>query len=390
MQKLGEDSVPDHLPAAAGVGEVRESETTLCRAFTSLLRLAGLSALPGWSGLLWSGALYCLQTGMTYKLLCESLEKFAQLRDARMPFFGAFSGSNFMAIPNVVQWAALTTCFVWGRKRYDMLLPQVHTLLADINFSERVGKGKPLHRAGEYMWALTSAIVVMYAANIGAGVVSTCREGTIPECVMGLGVATAYGYIYLALQLVAMKFIFAGLMLNSGFVAANKELEAFVTDGCDEGHLRRIGELRKQLSDVFSRLTSGMTAELVFVMAYGILVQIVLILMLVNLSTTDVSVLLLLLMLLSADLVALVGPCETCQLLRHQLCRSRDLLLELEWRQPQLAEPTQWMQKSVARDLEMFGDLSFFALRRSTLLSITSTILTYIIVMAQFQMSEQG
>ena len=389
MQRFGQISVH---PSAADRGgeEARGRGSIPCRAFTSLLKLSGLSALPGWSGLLWSAALYGLQTGMTYRLLRMLVNSFIQLRNAQTPVFGALFASHFVAIPNVVQWAALTATFACGRKRYAILLPQVHAVLADIDkFPKLAKKRSTSHHAGECMWALVSAIVVIYIAYVSTDVVSSCRERGILACAKKVGVIIAYGYSYIALQLVAMKFLFAGLMLNSGFGAINNELEAVIADGCGEVYLRQIGRLQKQLSNVFSRLSTSMTAELVFVMTYGIMEQVVVALMLASPSSLTVTSVPLLLLFLSAAAVCLVGPCEISQMLLDRLGRQRDLLLELEWQQPQLAGTTQQMQKAVARDLETFGDLSFFSMRRSTLLGITSTILTYIIVMAQFHMSER-
>ena len=388
MQRTGQISV--HPRAAAEDDQkVRGRGDILCRAFAALLKLTGLSAIPGWSGLLWSGALYCLQTGMTYRLMRLLLERFFQLRGAGMPIFRALHATYFVAIPNIVQWAALTASFVYGRRRYNMVLPEVNAVLIGVDNLPKLAKNRsPSHHAGEYMWGLTSAIVVVYTVYISADIASACREGSTLVCATRLGEFVVHGYIYLALQLIAMKFIFASLMLSSGFEAINNELKAVIADGCDEMYLRQVCQLQKQLSSVFCRLTTSMTAELVFVMTYGIMVQVVLALMLVSPSGMSAASVSFLLMFLSAAAVALVGPCESCQLLLNRLERSRDLLLELEWQQPQLAAPTQLMQKLVARDLETFGDLSFFSMRRSTLLGITSTILTYIIVMAQFQMSE--
>ncbi|KAF0308508.1 hypothetical protein FJT64_002143 [Amphibalanus amphitrite] len=88
-------------------------------------------------------------------------------------------------------------------------------------------------------------------------------------------------------------------------------------------------------------------------------------------------------------LVTVAGPCETCQLLLGCLGRWRDVLLRLEWqRRPELRHELELLQRAVARDLDTVGDLGLYRLRRSTLLSILSTILTYVIVMAQFQLTE--
>ena len=90
-------------------------------------------------------------------------------------------------------------------------------------------------------------------------------------------------------------------------------------------------------------------------------------------------------------LITVAGPCETCQLILNSLGRWRSLLLRLEWqRRPQLSEELALLHRSATQDLGELGDLGLFRLRRSTLLSILSTVITYIIVMAQFQMSENN
>ena len=372
---------------AAGDGTQRDGLPS--RAFVLLLKLAGLSAFPGWPGHIWSGLLYALQTGMTFRLLDLSLRKFTHLRDVGQPFFAALFSSNFVAAPNLVQWAALTVCFVWGRRGYDTLLSQVSAALADIAKLPSVSmKGRRAHHAGELMWALILILVAGYAVNGGFDVAHACRKGTAVQCAIKLGDIVSFGYIYLALQLLVMKFIFVGLMLNSGFLEINGELEMVTERGCEEEHLLEVGRLQRRLTELFNRLSSSMTAELVFVMTYGILIEIVLTLMVVNLPSLEAASLLRPLMYLSAALVCVAGPCETCQLLVARLGDCRDLLLQLEWRRPQLAAPSQQLERSVCRDQETLGDLGLFSARRSTLLSISSTIVTYIIVMTQFQTTE--
>ena len=359
------------------------------RAFVALLKLVGLTAYPGWLGHVWSALLYALQTGMTYKLLHQSLKFFNRLRDAGTPFFAALIKSNFVAVPNLLQWAALTACFLWGRRRDGTLLAEVRQTLADIGKLPSVSRrGRKAHHAGEYTWALILLLVVGYTASAGGRAASICRDKPALDCACALGELLCYSFIYLCIQLLVMKFIFVGLMLNSGFWDITKELELITARGCEEAHLRQIGLLQRRLYDIFTRLTINMTTELVFIMCYGILVEIVLTLMVVNLSSLEASWLIRLLLYLLSAVVSLAGPCETCQLLLTRLGHCRDLLLQLEWQRPQLAEPCQLLQRSVSRDLETLGDLGLYSARRSTLLSISSTIVTYIIVMMQFQSSE--
>ncbi|KAF0303092.1 hypothetical protein FJT64_024909 [Amphibalanus amphitrite] len=375
----------------SGAEDVPHRERLPSRAFVTLLRVTGLCALPGWPGHLWSGLLYALQTGLTYRLLRLSLLVFTSLRTAGTPLFQALFKSRYVAAPNLLQWLALTVGFLWGRRRYDAVLHDIFSALTDIEKLTTVaGKCKRAHRAGEYMWAAVLLLTTTYAIQGGLSAAPVCREKSALLCAYKLGETVLYGYNFLALELLVMKFAFVGLLVNSGFSDINRELEALASSGCEDAHLHGLGRLQRRLSDIFTRLTSDMTSELVLVMSYGILVEIVLALTAINLPSLEAGSLMRLLLPLSAALVALAGLCETCQLLLSRLGDCRDLLLQLEWQHPRLAGPCQLLLRSVSRDLETLGDLGLFSARRSTMLSVTSTIVTYIIVMAQFQHSESG
>ena len=67
---------------------------------------------------------------------------------------------------------------------------------------------------------------------------------------------------------------------------------------------------------------------------------------------------------------------------------TRDLLLRSEWQRPELAPELSLFRETVGRDLATLGDLGLFRLQRPTLLAVAATVLTYVIVLAQFFVTE--
>ncbi|KAF0296717.1 hypothetical protein FJT64_005849 [Amphibalanus amphitrite] len=89
-------------------------------------------------------------------------------------------------------------------------------------------------------------------------------------------------------------------------------------------------------------------------------------------------------------LVFTLLPSWSCQRVLDAAEGTRTALLTLE---PQDAPADRQLAALLAaarRDLETFGDLGFFRLQLPAILGTTSTVLTYIIIMVQFQMSENG
>ncbi|KAF0288802.1 hypothetical protein FJT64_012831 [Amphibalanus amphitrite] len=93
-------------------------------------------------------------------------------------------------------------------------------------------------------------------------------------------------------------------------------------------------------------------------------------------------------LMLFTNVTTLAGPCEASQQLVSAAGRRWALLLSLERRHPALAAEAGLQREEAGRQLETIGELGLFRLRRSTLLSLVSTVLTYIIVVAQFQSAE--
>ena len=367
--------------------------TSAARAFIRLLQVTGLSGGRSWLSLLYATGIYAQQSWFAWYFLQKRFGLLLKVLSYR-PFFDALIGTGFGGLPTFLMWAPLSATFFFGRRKYAALLNDLLETLSEV---ERLPKlsisPRKRSRAGEFLWVIVITLTVgIFATRIHPP--SRCRSLTL-ECATLIGQAFWYGLNFACFALVAMKFIFAGYLIISGFHTVNAELEAIVgdihlPDTVVVGHLRRITQLHKRLSDCFSRLMSAMTAELVLVMLYGILLEIILMLSLMVLTQLVVTVVVRLVLYAITSLVTLAGQCETCHRALTELARSRDLLMELEWARPELARHLEPLQKAVDRDLATLGDLGLYRLRRSTLTEVWSTILTYIIVLMQFLISERG
>ena len=387
------NSEEDKVTEPDGESAERDSVfTAAARAFIVLLRITGLSAGPRWTSHLLAVTLFSLQTWINFYSMYTFSSNFSQLRRRGDKFFTAFVKGSFMGIPNAAFWLTLSVALVYGRLRYPTLLARVDDVLRDVEKApELAPQRRKKNRTGEYVWALTTAVATTFLwAKIKQ---SSDFCGTLTaDCGMWLfNEILCFGYVSLCVHLVAIKFMFAGHLIASGYQAVNSGLEA-MADGsrlADIDSLRRLGELQRRLSEVFSLLTLDMTAELISVMLCGVIIQINVMMYWVQ---ADVQTALFsIIRYLPMVMVTLAGPCETCHLMMTRLIRCRGLLLQLErQRRPQLTAEVTLLQGSVAHDLDTLGDLGLYQLRRSTLLSIFSTILTYVIVVAQFQLSETG
>ena len=133
-----------------------------------------------------------------------------------------------------------------------------------------------------------------------------------------------------------------------------------------------------------------MSLELITVMGYGTLSSVsVWMLLICSIRNGAVAVAdeapFIVLYILGATL-AVALPCEIVQRVLDMVSQTRGLLLKPQLQQSQQELDLFW--KAVGHDLDTLGDLGLFRIQRSTILSITATILTYIIVMVQFLTTE--
>ena len=89
-------------------------------------------------------------------------------------------------------------------------------------------------------------------------------------------------------------------------------------------------------------------------------------------------------------LMTVVIPCEVGQTTLSQLEETRSTLLELPPTEPAAGQEVVLFLEATRRDLDQAGDIGFCRLQRATVLGITSTVITYIIVFMQFQVTEFG
>ncbi|KAF0304174.1 hypothetical protein FJT64_023959 [Amphibalanus amphitrite] len=162
--------------------------------------------------------------------------------------------------------------------------------------------------------------------------------------------------------------------------------------------VQRLTSFQSRLSDCLTLLMAAMPSELLVTLLFGVVTMVTLCVLLVSSLLTSLP------LQLQAGLwaagclttITVLVPCEATQLLVQRLEKCRDLLMMLERqqmmmlerRQPAIVRDIALMGEAAARDLEVVGDLGLLRLRRSTVLNIVSTIITYVIVILQFWMPE--
>ncbi|KAF0289454.1 hypothetical protein FJT64_001280 [Amphibalanus amphitrite] len=384
-------------PAAPASGPPQRDSalTAASRSFVVLLRVTGLSSGPGWTYALFGAVLFTLQTAYNFYIIIGAVREFLELRSAGEPLLRAVIATGFVGMVLLTFWLTITVCLVGGGRRYGVALDRISDVLRDVRDTPELAR--PLQkpgRTGECAWALT---VVLAALHVGweiGKIQQQCSESAA-RCGEWLLNDAPFIYVWLFVQMVAVKFMFAGHLIATGLGSVTAAAEATLGDGgtVDAARLRRLGGLQRRLADAFSGLTAAMTAELTAVTLNGVLSQIIVALSVTQVGAVGQRAVSVLYRYIPMAAMTLAGPCETCQLLLGRLGRWRDLLLRLEWQQPQQSAPPAatelaLLHRSAARDLDSAGELGLFRLRRSALLGILSTILTYVIVVVQFQLSE--
>ena len=369
------------------------------RALVGLFQVAGLSGGGGWRALLYAGLLYALSSavgilgGMADWVVGWSLVGYG------VHWIRASVLSSFFGVGMFIPWMTLTASFVCGRRRYGALLSQLLPLLRDTaelrNKNEAHGAPAVWHIWLIVIAAPVSSCVGNLSIFLDWSESAGAETGEMSAAVPPMVLLALVSILICMFQLVPVKFLLAARLLEGCQTALNGALAAAVDRraGADSGRrLRRAARTVRRLSDCLALLTSAAAAELTAAMLLGVLVKIQMVVAALDLlaNSGDVLAKLALVAYMWSALVVLVGPCEAGERLLAGLSRSRSLLLRLEETRPQLAARLERLQRAITADLETAGDLGLFRLRRATLLSIWSAIITYIIVMMQFLGGDAG
>ena len=366
------------------------------RALICLLQLAGLSGGRGWRPLLYAGLLLLLSSAVCGYLAVLAFWNGRALLTAGVHFIRVFVITQYFGFSIIIPWLALTATFVWGRRRYAALLLRLLPLLQDAtDFAgfHDMHESKPRPQT----WHLWTIVVILPIASLVINVISYLDSHSwnnslapmAPSFIFSILLVVLITFVQFLFQLIPVKFLLASSLLETCLRALNSALGAVVTgwDGADSSRrVRRTARLLRRVSDCLSQLTSAAAAELILSMLYGVLTQILLKVAILDilLSTGGATETVVLVSYACSTVVTLLGPCEASERMVAELGRCRGLLLRMEDARPELASSAERLQRLVTSDVDSAGDLGLYRLRRSTLLGIWSTIITYIIVMLQF------
>ena len=365
-----------------------------------LLRLLQISALVG--GGRWSDLLYAILAHSVYTIAGGWLVHSGFSRSVRM--FGnmgnrttveVITGTSFMGLMHLLMWAPLAFCFVTSRRRCGQLFSTIGILLSHVaELTTYQGLAKKHRRVFNWLMLYIVGLITLPVYNsalpwyhVGAIVCGSISK----HCVLFAFLSIMVTLFFIAAHFVPLKFIVAGLELLTGYRTIAAELRA-VVEGRQQPNvasLRKLRALHDELSEAFASLTDAMSLELVTSMASGTLsITSVFLSVIHSFQTGTFSATPLIITYLFTAFMTLALPCELVQQVLNTASRTRCLLLKSQW-QSELQQELGLFRESVARDLDTMGDLGLFRLRRSTILSILATIMTYIIIMVQFHMTEE-
>ena len=388
----------DRRPAAAAPARHRVSlpERLLLR----LLRIFALVGERSWPNLLHAILIHVVHMAGGGLIAIGAFQKAFDLLGQRGKFAVVMvvSGSGFFGLIYFLMWVSLVSCLVTGRRRCGQVFGVIESLLCRV--AELPGHreaAKKLQR--ESGWLLLLALVMIVVPTFStiywvAGD-EICSHSS-SQCVIGICLGMSMVIFFIGVFLVPLKFVFAGLELLMGFRTTVTELGVMVQKKplLNDATLRGLRTLYNDLSETFTSLTDAMGFELVAIMAYGTLSGIgIFIAVMQAVRSGDMTVSApIILTYVFTTFMTLVLPCELAQQVLNAVGQTRCWLLKPQWQHPPqqalLQQELGLFRETVTRDLETLGDVGMFRLQRSTILSIMATVMTYVIVMVQFYITE--
>ena len=359
------------------------------RALLWLLRLTGQADGFSCAVQLYAVLLYVVTTGVDIFIVVLLGRLGVQALSSGQKFLEAAFRSYFFGALSAISWVPLTCTAVCGRSRYTRLLSDVQTLLKEEAqvMGERT-TDKRLRTTTHLLVAAAAVLVSSYVLlflQAKEYVIDLCTFHAPMSCLFSIMYYLSLGLIFVSLYMIPIKFLYITMLLSGGFEAVDAELRALARDGKlkDWTRLAQLRGLQDRLSTTFSRLVTDMTPELIPVTICGVafLISTFLALLFASQNYSDM-----LQTMLSAVLMIAV-PCEAGQRVLDLVTATRGSLLRLRWETPRVGQEVSMFQETVRRDLEHLGDLGYYRLQRSTMVSITSTVITYTVIFVQFRMS---
>ena len=309
-------------------------------------------------------------------------------------FFAASFYSNFFGLTHVLAWVPVTCTFLAGRRRYKALLAEIRRTLAEtVGVSSTGAVCTGLRRLSRRLLALTVAVTGFVLANhlLQLGIGTRCAEGPA-ACARTALFSLLLAALDLCLFFIPVKLCLATALLCSGFEILAAELQSLAARGpvC-RLRLVRLRRRQEALSSLARRLMDGMRIELVPCMLYGMTMQVstYLLAVLAARSQNTPNGPLFVLSIYRAAFM-LIMPCESAQQLQNRCTRLRDSQLRLHADDVAANQELLLLLETTRRDLDSIGDLALYRLQRPTILAISSTVITYLIVLVQFQLTEQS
>ncbi|XP_043211084.1 uncharacterized protein LOC122375663 [Amphibalanus amphitrite] len=391
-RRLEDDRSPPgapHLPSGTEEPPGEPAATPAARALLLLLRVTGLvTDRAGPAARLYAALAFVVNSAGAgwFTVVCISTGRVLQ-GDGHVVV--ALSHSGFFGLMYVLMWMSMACCFLWSREQYGEQLTIIRAAVHRLSeFHGSMELSASLRRNTSKLLAVVVILfTITVAVRLYYQLLFPCGKLPLP-CLPSLIYLIVFCWSIVSFCLVPFKYVLSSLYVESGLQKISTILSAMVEERYqpDPAAVCDIISLHGELSRTFGRLTRAMSAELVLVMASGTIICVTMLLTVISsltLGTFEVMVPMLVLYTGLAS-VTMVLPSEAIQRCLEAAGEARELLLAAELRQPPLSRQLGLLRESVGRDLDTLGELGLFRLRRSTVLSISSTILTNAIIMLQF------
>ena len=386
---------PDVIRGETGVirGETRARPTAAARAFLALLRVTGLVTGGGWRHLIRALPGFAVGSFGISGVISTGISMGSAYVGDGQPVV-ALAASGFFGLVYVLMWLNVVCSFMWSRCRYGSQFMMIRR--ASLQLSELSSSTEPATRLRRNVWWLFGTalslmlLTIIVNAYYAIHAITSCPLPS-KNCRLVIPFCISFSWFCITFCLIPLKYVFAALYVQSGYLETNAKLEAIVEGRYkpDAVAVYNMISVHGDLSRAFSRLTKIMSLELLLVMANGTIACVDMILIVISSLKlgTFVNMVQMTVLYLVMALVTMVLPSEATQRCLEEAGETRDLLLAAELRQPQLGPQLGLFRGALGRDLDTLGDLGLFRLRRSTILSISATILTNFVIMLQFYLT---